>query len=135
MIKLILGRVGVALAAAAILATSASVFVVALAFMVYALVRPLVGPAGAAAVVAGAAALLILLLGVAVAMIPKARRPRVSARGKDPVERVANFFKDTPVTAIAAAVATGVLAISNPKYLGAAVRSFLEGGEDRRRKR
>ena len=134
MIKLILGRVGVALAAAAILATSASIFVVALAFMLYAFMRAMVGPAGAAAVVAGAAALLILLLGVAVAMIPKGRPARVSAKGKDPVERVINFFKDTPVTAIAAAVATGVLAISNPKYLGAAVRSFLEG-DDRRRKR
>ena len=135
MIKLILGRVGVALAAAAILATSASIFVVALAFMLYAFMRPMVGPAGAAAVVAGSAALLILLLGVAVAMIPKGRPARVNPKGKDPVERVVNFFKDTPVTAIAAAVATGVLAISNPKYLGAAVRSFLEGGDDRRRKR
>jgi hypothetical protein len=130
-IKLILGRVGVALAAAAILATSAAIFVVALAFALFALVRPAVGPAGAAAVVAGAAALLILLVGVGVAMIPKSRA-KVRPRGKDATERLVNFFKDTPVTAIVAAVATGVLSVRNPKYLGAAVRSFLEGGEGRR---
>lgn len=134
MIKLILGRVGVALAAAAILATSAAIFVVALAFALYALVRPSLGPAGAAAVVAGSAALLVLLLGVMVALIPKSR-PRVRARGKDPAERAINFFRDTPVTAIAAAIATGVLAIRNPKYLGAAVRSFLSGDETEARKR
>lgn len=135
MIKLILGRVGVALAAAAILATSASIFMVALAFALYALVRPAVGPAGAAAVVAGAAALMILLMGVAVALIPKGRPAKITAKGKDPVERIINFFKDTPITAIAAAAATGILAIRNPKYLGAAVRSFLSGDEGPRRRR
>lgn len=134
MIKFILGRVGVALAAAAILATSAAIFVVALAFALYALVRPALGPAGAAAAVAGAAALLILLLGVAVALIPKAAPARVSAKGKDPVERIINFFRDTPITAIAAAAATGILAIRNPRYLGAAVRSFLEGDTGRRKR-
>ncbi len=74
-------------------------------------------------------------MGLIVAMIPKGRPARISAKGKDPAERVINFFKDTPFTAIAAAVATGVLAIRNPKYLGVAVRSFLEGGEDPRRRR
>lgn len=127
MIKLILGRVGVALAAAAILATSAAIFVAALAFALFALVRPSLGPAGAAAVVAGSAALLVLLMGVAVAMVPKGKPARINPKGKDPVERIVNFFKNTPITAIAAAVATGVLAIRNPKYLGQAVRSFLEG--------
>lgn len=134
MIKLILGRVGVALAAAAILATSAAIFVVALAFALYALVRPAVGPAGAAAVVAGAAALLVLLMGVAAALAARAKPARITPRGKDSVERIINFFKDTPITAVAAALAAGVLAVRNPKYLGAAVRSFLEGEAPRRRR-
>ena len=83
MIKLILGRIGVALAAAAILATSAAIFVVALAFALYALVKPTVGP----------------------------------------------------VTAIAAAIATGFFAIRNPRYLGVAVRSFLEGSDPETKRR
>ena len=134
MIKLILGRVGVALAAAAILATSAAIFVVALAFALYALVRPAVGPAGAAAVVAGAAALLVLLMGAAAALAARSKPARIRPRGKDSVERIINFFKDTPVTAVTAALAAGVLAVRNPKYLGAAVRSFLEGEAPRRRR-
>jgi hypothetical protein len=128
-IKLILGRVGAGLAASAIIATSASVFVIALAFALFALVRPYVGPAGAAAIVAGAAALLILLVGVAVALAPKPKPIRISPRGGDPVDRIVNFFRDVPVTAIIAAIATGVIAVRNPKYLGAAVRSFLEGDD------
>jgi hypothetical protein len=133
-IKLILGRVGIALAAAAILATSAAIFVAALAFALYALVRPAVGPAGAAAVVAGAAALLVLFMGVAAAVAARARPARIRPRGKDSAERIINFFKDTPITAVTAALAAGVLAVRSPKYLGAAVRSFLEGEPPRRRR-
>ncbi|MGA2950647.1 MAG: hypothetical protein ABSD80_00240 [Caulobacteraceae bacterium] len=136
MIKLILGRVGVALAAAAILATSASVIVIALAFALFAFVRPYVGPAGAGAVVAGAAALLILLVGLTVLLLaPKPKPIRVSPRGNDPVERILNFFRDVPVTAVIAAVATGIIAVRNPKFLGAAARSFLEGDDRGRRRR
>jgi hypothetical protein len=134
-IKLILGRVGVALAAAAILATSAAIFVIALAFALFALVRPYVGPAGAGAVVAGAAALLILLVGVAVALAPTPKPIQISPRGKDPVDRILNFFRDVPVTAVIAAIATGVIAVRNPKYLGTAVRSFLEGDDRKGRRR
>jgi hypothetical protein len=134
-IKLILGRIGVALAAAAILATSAAIFVVALAFALYALVKPTVGPAGAAAIVAGGAALLVLLVGVALALAPKPRPVRISSRGKDPLDRAVNFFKDVPVTAIAAAIATGFFAIRNPRYLGVAVRSFLEGSDPETKRR
>ena len=128
MIKLILGRVGVGLAAAAILATSASIIVFALAFALFALVQPYVGTAGAAGVVAGAAGLLILLVGLIVALMPTPKM-RIAPRGKDPVDRAANFFRDLPLTAIIAAIAAGAIAIRNPKYLGTAVRSFLEGSE------
>ncbi|MGH7022303.1 MAG: hypothetical protein ACREEB_01790 [Caulobacteraceae bacterium] len=135
MIKFILGRVGVALAAAAVLATSAAIVVVALAFALYALVRPLVGPAGAAAIVAGAAALIMLIIGLVLAMAPKTKRAKVVPRGGDPAARIINLFKDVPLTAIAAAVATGFLAIRNPGYLGVAIRSFLEGEPPPKRRR
>jgi hypothetical protein len=109
--------------------------VIALAFALFALVRPYVGPAGAGAVVAGAAALLILLVGVAVAMAPMPKPIQVAPRGRDPVDRILNFFRDVPVTAVIAAIATGVIATRNPKYLGAAVRSFLEGDDRKGRRR
>lgn len=139
MIAHLLRRVGLGLAAAAVIATSAAIIVAALAFALFALVRPQFGPAGAAATVAGAAAALLLIVGLALTMAAGRSRPApVVPRGRDPVERVVNFIKDKPVTAVAAAVAAGFLAIRNPGYLGAAVRSFLEGKPpptDGRRKR
>lgn len=134
MIKSILVRIGLALAAASILATSAAIFVVALAFALYAWVQPMVGPVGAAGIVAGAAALLVLLVGLAIALAPRPKA-RLIPHGKDPAARIVNFLKEKPVTAVVAAIATGFFAIRNPKYLGSAVRSFLEGQTPTKRRR
>ena len=135
MIKLVIGRVAVLLAAAAVLATSASIFVVALAFALFALVRPYVGPAGAGAIVAGAAALLVLLGGVALALSARVKTAKLAERSKDPAARVMNFVREKPVTTIAAAIGAGFLAIRNPKYLGAVLSSFLDGPPNPKRKR
>jgi hypothetical protein len=54
-------------------------------------------------------------------------------KGKDPFARIVNLIKAQPVAAITAAIAVGVLAIRNPRYLGVAARSFLEGREPPRR--
>ena len=135
MIKVILGRITLGLAAAAVLATSASVIVVALAFALYALVKPYVGPAGAAAIVAGAAALMLAGGALGLTMAARGRRAALSARAKDPGERLANFIRDNPLAAIGAAIGAGFLAVRNPKYLGSAVRSFFEGGDQPKRRR
>ena len=136
MIKVLLRQVGLGLAAASILATSAAILVAALALALYALVRPQLGPAGAAGVVAGAAAALMFVAGasLAVAARPKARTT-ITPKGKDPFARIVNFLKEQPVTAVMAAVAVGFLAVRNPKYLGVAARSFLEGREPPKRAR
>jgi hypothetical protein len=134
-IKLVLRQVGLGLAAASILATSAAIFVAALALALFALVRPQLGPAGAAAVVAAAAAALMFVAGAALAVAGRPRAPRVVPKGKDPFARVVNFLKEQPVTAIMAAIGVGFLAVRNPKYLGVATRAFLEGREPPRRAR
>jgi hypothetical protein len=126
-IKLFLRQIGLGLAAAAILATCAAIFIVALAFAFYALVRPSLGPAGAAACVAGAAAAIMLVFGVVLAVAGRPKTPKIVPKGKDPLARVVNLLREQPVTAIAAAIGVGILAIRNPGYLGAAARSFLEG--------
>jgi len=126
----ILRRIILFLASATALATAAGVIVVALAYALYALVKPALGPAGGAAVVAGAAALLIGFLGLVMSMA--ARGPPRRRRDREPetmVDRVVEFIRDKPVTTIAAAIATGLLAVRNPKYLGAAFRAFVEGRE------
>jgi hypothetical protein len=134
-IKLFLRQVGLGLAAAAILATSAAIFVAALALALFALVRPQLGPAGAAGVVAAAAAALMFVAGAALAMAGRPKARIISPKGKDPFARIGNFLKEQPVTAVMAAIAVGFLAVRNPKYLGVAARSFLEGREPPRRGR
>jgi hypothetical protein len=126
-IKLVLRRIGLGLVAAAVLATSTAIFLAALAFALFAWVRPQLGPAGAAAVVAGAAAATLFLVGVALALAGRPNTPKLVPKGNDPLARIGNFLKEKPVTAIAAAVGVGFLAIRNPKYLGVAARAFLEG--------
>jgi hypothetical protein len=133
-IRLFLRQVGLGLAAAAVLATCAAIFVAALALALFALVLPRLGPAGAAATVAAAAGAILLIAGVAIALAGRPKAPKVTPKGKDPLARIVNLLKEQPVSAIAAAIAVGVLAIRNPRYLGVAARSFLEGHEPPRRK-
>ena len=129
---MILRRILVALAGITALSVSAGVIVVALAYALYALVKPEIGPAGAAAVVAAAAAVLIGLIGLTLTMMarPPRRRP---GQPQSVVDRITEFVRDKPVTAIAAAIAAGLLAVRNPKYLGAMMRAFVEGRETPRR--
>ena len=123
---MILRRILLALAGITALAVSAGVIVVALAFALYALVEPWTGRAGAGAVVAGAAAVLIALIGLLLSRMARPPR-RKPGEPQNIVERVAEFVRDKPVTAVAAAVAAGLLAVRNPKYLGAMIRAFVEG--------
>lgn len=116
------------LAAATMLAVSAGVVVIALAYALFALVRPYVGAAGGAAIVAGAAALLIGLIGLTFALL--ARRPKRRPHEPESVtERIVDFVKSKPITAVGGAIAAGILAIRNPGYLGSAIRAFIEGRE------
>jgi uncharacterized membrane protein YdfJ with MMPL/SSD domain len=122
------------LAGATALAVSAGIVVVALAFALYALATPYVGRAGAAAIVAVAAALLIGLVGFILSR--QGRPPPRKAGESDTVtDRVMDFVKARPVTAIVGAVAAGVLAVRNPGYLGSLLRAFLEDREPRDRRR
>jgi hypothetical protein len=116
------------LAAATMLAVSAGVVVIALAYALFALARPYVGPAGGAAIVAGAAALLIGLIGLTFALM--GRRPKRKTNEPESVtERIVDFVKSKPITAVGGAIAAGILAIRNPGYLGSAIRAFIEGRE------
>lgn len=128
---MILRRLLLGLAAAAALATSAGVCVVALAFALFALVEPYVGRAGAAAVVAGAVALAMALAGVFIAA--SARRPRGAAAPGSVMERLISLVREKPLVATSAALGAGFMAVRNPRYLGAAIRAFLEGRGSSRR--
>lgn len=119
------------LAGAIALAVSAGVVVIALAFALYALVEPYIGRAGAAASVALAAAILIGLLGFILTRLGRrpARPHRKPGEPETITDRVADFVRSRPVTAIAGAIAAGILAVRNPGYLGSLIRAFVEGRE------
>ncbi len=100
---------------------------VSAAFALYALMRDLVGPAGASACVTGAAALLLLLAGVAASL-----KAGVGKRQPTLAERAAEFVRDKPLAALVATVAAGFLALRNPKTLAAIIRELMEPKTPRR---
>ena len=116
------------LAGAMMLAVSAGVFVIALAYAEYALVKPYVGAAGAAGVVAGSAAVFIGVVGLVLAGASRPPKPK-PGEPQTVVDRLMDFIKRKPVTALGGAIAAGILAIRNPTYLGAVIRAFVEGRE------
>lgn len=130
---MILRRILYFLAGATALSVSAGVIVVALAYALFALVKPAVGPAGASAVVAGAAAVLIGLIGLVLSLL--ARPPKKKPGEPDSlVDRVVDFVSSKPFTSLAAALAAGILMVRNPRYLGMALSSFFEGPDKKKKK-
>jgi hypothetical protein len=119
------------LAAATALSVSAGVIVVALAYAVFALVRPFWGPAGAAAVVAGFAALLIGVLGLVMANLAKGKpqRRRTAPEPESLIDAVVDFVRSKPVTAVAGGLAAALMSVRKPGYLGSLLRAFVEGRE------
>lgn len=130
---MILRRVILALAGAAVLAASAAVCVVALAFALYAGVEPTLGRAGAAGTVAGATALLAALVAGGLLLASRGKRRKIVPQPERKVlDRGLDFVREKPVIAIAAALGAGLLAIRNPDYLGAVVRAFVDGKPPKR---
>ena len=118
------------LAAAAVAATAAAVAVavVSAAFAVYALLKPNLGPAGAAACVAAIFALLAIAGALIAGMRAKAQHhPKVGGHEMGPglTERLLEVVREKPVTSAAAAIAAGVLAMRNPQLVGVVLSAFL----------
>ena len=125
---MILRRVILALAGAAVLAAGAAVSVVALAFALYALVEPTLGAAGAAGVVAGATALLVAITAAALLIASRGqRKPPAPVTSRKALDRGLDFVRDQPVLAVIGVIGAGLLAVRNPEYLGSAVRAFFDG--------
>ena len=125
---MIFRRILLELVAATMFSAAAGVIVVALAFALYALMEPYLGKAGAAATVALATAILTGLAGMIMAMVGRNKRSRLaSSLSGGVLERVIAFVRQKPIVAASAAIGAGLMATRNPKYLGEALRAFLEG--------
>ena len=124
---MIFRRVLLALMAAATFSVAAGVIVVALAFALYALAEPHLGRAGAAATVALTTAVLLGIAGLILALAGRGRRSRPASRLSGSIlDRAIAFVREKPVVAASAAIGAGLMAVRNPKYLGEALRAFLE---------
>lgn len=124
---MIVRRVLLALMAAATFSVATGVIVVALAFALYALLEPRLGRAGAAGAVALLTAVLIALAGMIMALAARGKRAKAAAISGGILERVIAFVRQKPIVAASAAIGAGLMAARNPKYLGEALRGFLDG--------
>ena len=124
----------IAAALGAMMAASAAL-VVALAFALYALLKPVVTPAGASACVAGA---LVLLMGVGALLFTlkaRGRKEHEDERGGTGLDRFIGFAKNRPIAASAAAAAAGLMALRSPALAGSVMAMLLGGGDKRKGKR
>ena len=119
-------------AAFAAVATAAAVVIVAASFAVYALVKPYLGEAGAAAVVAGVFALIAVIVAWLATrkVVPKAKR---GGKLDDATltDRLVDMAKERPLVALgaaaAAAAAASVVLIRNPAVITAVLSAFMAG--------
>jgi hypothetical protein len=122
----ILRRLLLWLIAAAALSAAAVVVVVALAFAVYAAAAPRVGPAWAAAIVALTGAGCLALTGFCLTIVRQLTPPPPPI-AETVVERLFAFVRAKPLVSLTTAIAAGLMSVRDPKYLGAALRAFLDG--------
>jgi hypothetical protein len=136
---LIVQRIIFAVSALAALAAATFIFVFAVAFGLYALLRDILTPAGAAGAVALAAAILAAI--AAFVLAQKARGPVLKRKvGRlDParptenlIDRLVIVARERPFVAAGAAVAAGLLAVANPALVTAAMRAFINPRPPRR---
>lgn len=120
-----------AFVAIAFLATSASVVAVALAFALYALVRPYVGDAGASAVVAGAFALILAIGGLAA--MPRGKKRPGTGTPQGVAEDLMELVRDKPIASAGVALAAGIMAMRNPRVIGEIARAFVQGNRKPKR--
>jgi hypothetical protein len=120
------------IAAAAALAAAAAIFVIALAFGFYALLEPYLGRAGAAGALALLCAAAIGVAGLIAAA--KARGPRIARSEREAdreafnlTERLFDLIRAKPFAAAGVAAAVGLIAIRNPRMIGAILAAFLQG--------
>ena len=116
------------LAAAAAIAAAAAVAVVSAAFALYAVLVPLVTPAGAAAIVSAVAALIVAVAGMVAARKVEGRHHQNAAQpqGFDMTSKVVEIVRDRPLMSIGIGLAAGIFALKNPTLTASLAKAFLD---------
>ena len=126
---MILRRVLLLIAAAAALMAATTVIIMAIAFAVYAALEPLIGRAYAAAATAAIFAAAIGLTALVLVLMAQAgQRARAASRSNASLtDRIMDLVREKPFAAAGIAAAAGLVAIRNPRVIGAVLGAFLEG--------
>ena len=126
---MILRRVLLLIAAAAALMAATGVITIAIAFAVYAAFEPMIGRAFAAAATAGVFAAAIGLTALVLGLMAQAgQRTRAASRADASLtDRIMDLIREKPFAAAGIAAAAGLVAIRNPRIIGAVLGAFLEG--------
>lgn len=127
-----------AMAAAACLAAlmaAAACAVVALCFTAYTLLRMVVPPAGAGAIVFGVAAVIALIAGLIGYASVKPPRPRNLPRNAAPMtlaDQAMDLARGHPIATVGVGLAAGLAAFANPALVTAVLRAFTGPPRNRR---
>lgn len=120
-------RTLMALAAGAAVAAAAAVGVFSAFFALFAFIEPMVGTAGAAAIISGASALAVAIAGLVAARRAEGdRKAAAAAPDASLIEVIMGVVRDRPLLAAGAAVAAGIYALRNPQLVAAVVRAFMD---------
>lgn len=125
--KAVLHKIIFAVIAAAMLAASAGVMVVAGAMAIYGLLNPYLGGPGSAAVIVLIAGLLMLAVGLGLEYwILKPGRKVKPEDEQDLLQRLIGMAQDKPLIAVGALIGAIFLAIRNPALTAVVVKAFLD---------
>jgi len=117
------------IAAAAALMAATGVITIAIAFAIYAAFEPMIGRAFAAEATAGVFGVAIGLAALALTLVAQGRRrARAASRPNAGLtDQIMDLIRDKPFAAAGIAAAAGLLAMRNPRTIGAVLAAFLQG--------
>jgi hypothetical protein len=125
-----IGRLLLAVCGLAALAAASGVFVVALSLALFAVLEPVIGPAGAAATVAAACLVVLAAAGLTFVLLSAGRARRVAPQeGGDVAASLMDLAARRPLLALfgaAAAATLGVAVMRNPRA-ASGLLSFVLG--------
>lgn len=125
--KPLLRRIAFGLVAAVVLAVAAGVLVVSAAYALFALLRGMLGPSGAAGAVTLAAAVLIALVGLLFVGLAKApKRPAGASADEDLLQKMIALARDRPIISAGALIGFVTMAIRNPALIAIVMKAFLD---------
>ena len=111
-----------ALAAGAVIVFAVGVSVIALAFSVHALLLPIMGEAGTAALIAAAFAILALLAAMVAVRRPEPRQRLPEASPL--IDLLLDLVRAKPLVSTAVATLVGLILSRNPELLATLIRTF-----------